>query len=392
MPMKKAPSLPLLSSQPILSPRSLFILGFKLIIALSILLCFFAFWKLQSDEFPNDTVSTSRLARRPRSLTSNSSFEGVPKIAFLFLVRRDLPLDFLWSSFFEDADAGKYSIYIHSQPGFVFDDTKTRSPLFYGRQLNNSIQVEWGKSTMIEAEKLLLDAALEDPANQRFILLSDSCVPLYNFSYIYSYVMMSPNSFVDSFLDKRDERYNPKMKPYIPKNKWRKGSQWVTLIRNHAEVVADDHVVFPVFVKFCKRRPPVDEGKQNLKLQKQHNCIPDEHYVQTLLAMSGHEKDIERRTLTYSLWNQVPSKMEKKSWHPVTFSYTAASPKRIGEIKGISHVYYETEYRTEWCRSNSTSVPCFLFARKFSQGAAMRLLSDGIVGRYDPASLLEKQP
>lgn len=31
----------------------------------------------------------------------------------------------------------------------------------------------WGESSMIQAERLLLDAALEDPANQRFVLLSD---------------------------------------------------------------------------------------------------------------------------------------------------------------------------------------------------------------------------
>jgi hypothetical protein len=29
---------------------------------------------------------------------------------------------------------------------------------------------------MIQAERLLLDAALEDPANQRFVLLSDGSV------------------------------------------------------------------------------------------------------------------------------------------------------------------------------------------------------------------------
>ncbi|KAE8714893.1 Detected protein of unknown function [Hibiscus syriacus] len=77
-----------------------------------------------------------------------------------------------------------------------------------------------------------------------------------------------------------------------------------------------------------KRRPPVDTGKGrlNIKLQKQHNCIPDEHYVPTLFA-------------------------------------------------DIDHIYYESESRTEWCRVNSTFVPCFLFTRKFSRGAAMRLLN-----------------
>lgn len=83
---------------------------------------------------------------------------------------------------------------------------------------------------MIQAERLLLSAALEDPANQRFVLLSDSCVPLYNFSYVYNYIMVSPKSFVDSFLDVKEGRYNPKMSPKIPREKWRKGSQVISLI------------------------------------------------------------------------------------------------------------------------------------------------------------------
>ncbi|KNA19918.1 hypothetical protein SOVF_056960 [Spinacia oleracea] len=350
----------------------------KLVITVSIILCIFGFWKFQSQLISSPPSKMTRLSRRVGPI----SFVGPPKIAFLFLTRRHLPLDFLWGSFFEEVDVASYSIYIHSEPGFVFDESNTRSPMFFGRQLSNSIQVAWGESSMIEAERLMLDAALEDPANQRFVLLSDSCVPLYNFSYIYSYVMQSPKSFVDSFLDKKEKegqgRFNPKMSPGITEDKWRKGSQWFTLIRRHAEVVVDDGLVFPLFKKYCKRRPPVDDskGKLNLKLQKQHNCIPDEHYLQTLLTMSGLEKELERRTLTYTLWNDSPANMEGKGWHPFTFSRSAANPQRIKEIKDINNVYYATEYRTEWCRTNSTAVPCFLFARKFSQGAAMRLLSE----------------
>ena len=40
----------------------------------------------------------------------------------------------------------------------------------------HELQVGWGESTMIQAERLLLEAALEDPANQRFVLLSDRLV------------------------------------------------------------------------------------------------------------------------------------------------------------------------------------------------------------------------
>ncbi|CAA2993801.1 Glycosyl transferase, family 14 [Olea europaea subsp. europaea] len=381
--MKKAQA----SMFPVKSMRHVLWLVWKMVILTSIVLCLWAFFRLQKySESPVSPYSTS--PRKSRLFLDQ--FEGNPKIAFLYLARRDLPLDFLWGSFFENADEAKFSIYIHSEPGFAFDESTTRSSFFYNRQLKNGIKVVWGEASMIEAERLLLDAALEDPANQRFVLLSDSCVPLYNFSYIYNYLMASPKSFVDSFLDKKNERYNPKMSPVIPQGKWRKGSQWIALIRSHAEVIVDDEVVFPVFKKFCKRRPPVDVsyGKHNLKLQKQHNCIPDEHYVQTLLAMNNLEAQLERRTVTYTVWNLSATKMDNKGWHPLTFSYADAGTQHIKRIKDINHVYYETEYRTEWCRNNSTSVPCFLFARKFSQGAAMRLLSQGVVGNFDVTAML----
>ncbi|KAK4439401.1 Glycosyltransferase BC10 [Sesamum alatum] len=380
------------SFKPGLSMRHVLCLGWKLVILVSVVLCLLAFLRIQQYSQSTDSSFSASLPRKSRLL--GYQFRGRPKIAFLFLVRRNLPLDFLWENFFENVDKRDFSIYIHSEPGFRFDESTTRSAFFYDRQLKNSIKVAWGEVSMIEAERLLFEAALEDPTNQRFVLLSDSCVPLYNFSYIYKYLMDSPRSFVDSFLDKKDVRYNPKMSPVIPKKKWRKGSQWVTLTRRHAEVVVDDEIVFPIFRKFCKRRPPIDasRGKMNLKLQKQHNCIPDEHYVQTLLAMNDLEAELERRTVTYTLWNQSMANTENEAWHPHTFGYADAGPQQIKRIRGINHVFYETEFRTEWCSNNSTYVPCFLFARKFSQGAAMRLLSQGVVGNFDVSTLLEPPP
>lgn len=41
----------------------------------------------------------------------------------------------------QNGDQAKFSIYIHSQPGFVYDQSTTKSSFFYGRQLNNSVQV-----------------------------------------------------------------------------------------------------------------------------------------------------------------------------------------------------------------------------------------------------------
>ncbi|CAL9115716.1 Core-2/I-Branching enzyme [Musa troglodytarum] len=358
--------------------RSRLRLGLQLILCLSVLACTLALIRICSR-----SPSTVDLVEVP--------LLAPPKIAFLFLARSNLPLDFVWHTFFQKAEEEKYSIYIHSEPGFAFDRTTTRSPFFFGRQLQNSIRVVWGEATMIEAERLLLAVALKDPANQRFALISDSCVPLYNFSYVYSYMMSSSKSFVDSFLDRKDVRYNAKMFPTIPKDRWRKGSQWITLVRKHAETIVADTIVFPVFSKFCKRRTGLALGaKQNNKeaAQKEHDCIPDEHYVQTLLSMSHLEDELERRTLTYTSWNQSIDTKDKRSWHPKTFEFPDASLEHIMEIRNINHVYYETEYRTEWCQCNAAFVPCFLFARKFSRSAAMRILNDGLLGPFDAGAFL----
>lgn len=51
--------------------------------------------------------------------------------------------------------------------------------------------------------------------------------------------------------------------------------------------------------------------------------------------MSELEGELERRTLTYTLWNQSAAKMDNKAWHPVMFNYADASPKKIKEIKVI---------------------------------------------------------
>ncbi|KAG8635020.1 glycosyltransferase BC10 isoform X4 [Manihot esculenta] len=262
-----------------------------------------------------------------------SRFVQKPKIAFLFIARNRIPLEIVWDAFFKGAES-RFSIFVHSRPGFLLNKATTRSEYFLNRQVNDSIQVDWGEASMIEAERILLRHALEDPWNERFVFLSDSCIPLYNFSYTYDYIMSTSTSFVDSFADTKEGRYNPKMSSFIPVHNWRKGSQWVVLTRKHAEIVVNDTSVFPMFQQHCKRRSlpefwrdqpfPADPAKE-------HNCIPDEHYVQTLLA-------------------------------------------------DIDNIYYETEYRREWCTSKGKPSTCFLFARKFTRPAALRLLNMSMLG------------
>ncbi|KAH7532476.1 hypothetical protein FEM48_Zijuj04G0024000 [Ziziphus jujuba var. spinosa] len=308
-----------------------------------------------------------------RIMTLSSSLRAQkPKIAFLFIARNRLPLDIVWDSFFQGGE-NRFSIYVHSRPGFLFNKATTRSDYFLNRQVNDSIQVDWGQASMIEAERILLRHALEDTYNQRFVFLSDS------------------------FADTKEGRYNPLMAPVIPVYNWRKGSQWVVLTRKHAEVVVNDNIVFPMFQWHCKasclkklhilllclfsfNRRSLPEFWRDRPLpadaSKEHNCIPDEHYVQTLLAHKGLEEEITRRSLTYSSWDLSSSKdRERRGWHPVTYKYSDGTPKLLKSIKEIDNIYYETENRREWCSSKGEPSACFLFARKFTRPAALRLLN-----------------
>lgn len=79
-------------------PRRLFWFSWKLLVAFSLALCILALISLHSSPSTTDLAAAS-LSRRSRP--PSDSFLGRPKIAFLFLTRRNLPLDFLWGSFFE---------------------------------------------------------------------------------------------------------------------------------------------------------------------------------------------------------------------------------------------------------------------------------------------------
>ncbi|GFP99742.1 hypothetical protein PHJA_002118300 [Phtheirospermum japonicum] len=301
------------------------------------------------------------------------------KIAFLFIARNRIPLDIVWDVFFRGDAEDRFSVYVHSRPGFLLNAATTRSTYFLNRQINDSVQVDWGEASMIQAERMLLKNALIDRFNERFIFLSESCIPLYNFSYIYDYIMSASTSFVDSFTDKNDDRYNPKMHLVISVENWRKGSQWVVLTRKHAEIVVQDDTVYPMFEQHCKKKSLPEFWREHplpADGSKEHNCIPDEHYVQTLLAQKGLEGEITRRSLTHSAWDLSSSRNhERRGWHPVTYKLADATSTLIQSIKDTDNIYYETEHRREWCTNKGRPSGCFLFARKFTRPAALRLLN-----------------
>ncbi|CAN1159444.1 Glycosyltransferase BC10 [Linum perenne] len=203
-------------------------------------------------------------------------------------------------------------------------------------------EVEWGQPSMIEAERRLIANALLDFANQRFVLLSEACIPIFNFTIIYNYLLKSTHSFVEVY-DLSGPvgrgRYNTWMKPEIEVEQWRKGSQWFEIDRKLAIEMISDQTYFPVFQRYCTGL-----------------CYSDEHYLPTFVYIRLGRRN-SNRTLTWTDWS-------KGGPHPSSFSDKDVTPTLLEHMRNGSQCQYngrETKF-------------CYMFARKFNANSLGTLL------------------
>ncbi|CBI20781.3 hypothetical protein VitviT2T_004563 [Vitis vinifera] len=279
-----------------------------------------------------------------------------PKIAFMFLTPGSLPFEKLWDRFFHGHE-DRFTVYVHAsseKPAHV-------SRYFIGRDIRSE-KVIWGKISMVDAEKRLLGHALEDPNNQHFVLLSDSCVPLHNFDYVYNYLMFTNISYIDCFEDPGPHgngRYSDHMMPEVEVKDFRKGAQWFSMKRQHAIIVMADSLYYTKFKLYC--RPGMD-GR---------NCYADEHYLPTLFNMID-PTGIANWSVTHVDWSEG-------KWHPKAYRGQDVSYELLRNITAIDMSYHVTsnekkKMMIQPCLWNGVKRPCYLFARKFYPEAQDNLL------------------
>lgn len=200
---------------------------------------------------------------------------------------------------------------------------------------------------MIDAERrLLANAVLLDSSNERFVLLSETCIPLFNFTTIYKYLIGSNQSFVGSYDDPRKVgrgRYNPQMAPTISLTNWRKGSQWFEVNRKLAIHIISDKKYYPLFSKHCN--PP---------------CYMDEHYIPTLVNIVCPEEN-SNRSITWVDWS-------KSGPHPERFVRQDVTSEFLNRIRFGRNCTYNGNSGTV------VSSICSLFARKFVSNTLQPLL------------------
>ncbi|CAL5206157.1 unnamed protein product [Lathyrus oleraceus] len=265
-------------------------------------------------------------------------FRRVPKIAFMFLTKGPLPLAPLWERFLKGHQR-LFTVYIHPFPSYQAHFPP--SSAFYKRQIPSQIAA-WGKMSMCDAERRLVANALLDISNEWFILLSESCIPLYKFSTVYNYLLKSKFSFVGAFDDPGPYgrgRYNPNMAPLVDITKWRKGSQWFEVNRKLAVSIVEDTAFYPKFEQYC--RPA---------------CYVDEHYFPTMLTIQAGGA-LANRSITWVDWSRGGA-------HPATFGKSDITKEFFDRVLGDQKCIY----------NNRNSSVCVLFARKFAPSALEPLL------------------
>lgn len=119
------------------------------------------------------------------------------KIAFCFLTNKNINNVNLWKQFF--INNNNYNIYIHNKEHFDNYFTKYIIP--------SKIDTKWGDISLVKATLLLFEEAFKDNENEYFILLSESCIPLHNFDYIYNKINLNNSSIINTFNENKQHQW-----------------------------------------------------------------------------------------------------------------------------------------------------------------------------------------
>ena len=162
------------------------------------------------------------------------------KIAFCFLTIGNIHQIDLWKKFLK-GNENKYNIYIHpKEPEKVNNEWKKYI-------IKDRIDTKWGDISLVKATLKLFQEAYMNDNNKMFILVSDSCIPIYNFEYIYDNLINHQitrysirNKNQENMLKPRyNEILNNTNNEFLEYNKFKKQSQWCIINRDDIKIMID---------------------------------------------------------------------------------------------------------------------------------------------------------
>jgi len=254
------------------------------------------------------------------------------KIAFCFLIYDQIENEDLWHGFFSLATKHMYNIYIHY---------KINKPLLFLEEykLPECIDTKYADVSLIHAQNLMFQYAYEhDPENYKFILLSDSCIPLKSFDTIYNKLTLTNKGFLNICPSIQCFPNCDSLLEYFPREYIGKASQWIILNRILIEKT--------VYIK-----------QETIQFIFQPVYAPEEIYYHTIIKLNQLENEIETTP------NLAECATTFVNWEGMKYKYV--SKKGIQNYNEISleeivHLLYS---------------PC-LFGRKFMRNCKITEMED----------------
>lgn len=254
-----------------------------ILLILLVIVFFVLLFILGTIKSPNLTKNTNIEYFNNVNINNTKSNQG--KIAFLFLTRNNLKRLDIWEEFLKGDKTGnesRYSIYCHAKEPDAITDKLLRENI-----ISEYIETCWGCINLVEANIILMKNALKDPQNKKFMLVSESCVPIVSFNTFYNAIMKNDKSRIGIHkINPSLDRFNDIVNPEFKKEQFIKHSGSGCIFnRKHAQILVDS---FP-------------------KLENWRTMnVPDEHYNGNILLTMDKEFNNNNRSIktTFDIWQK----------------------------------------------------------------------------------------
>ena len=252
------------------------------------------------------------------------------KIALLFLCKNKINHIKLWDKFIQDG-GNKVTVYVHA------DNYQNVTQDFIKKYIiPETIKIEWGD--LYPGIRLLYKYALKNSNNYKFILLSDTTIPLLPFNVIYYQLVHTDKSFIQydkqnihQMMGKRfknQQKLHQDFKKNIHWEHYYFNECWTILNRTHVNMILNDEKYYNIF---------------------RGTFAYDENYPTYLLSFNNQLKNVKKKQITHVNWND--DSYEGVQRHPKIYT-------KLNKIDLYNLI-----------------VDKSLFARKFSEDCDIDLIS-----------------
>lgn len=196
----------------------------------------------------------------------------IPKIALCFLVRDKPHNRNLWEPFINDR---RFNIYIHSS----FEQNNEWSKYY----IEERVPTTW--SNCMLAQKTLLERACDsDIANYKFVVLSESCIPIQSPDFVYNTLIEDNQSYVPHVPAWFGPEISSRYLTSIPRENFFIGSQFFIINRDICLLLKEDNDVIHKVAKYM---------------------IDCEQYIATYLSLRGKLGSVTNKELTFLDWGRT---------------------------------------------------------------------------------------